>query len=102
MRGKPRWAGRRPLQGVARAAEAGEDLAPLRVVPVAEGVADHAEARRPRAAAQHLVLVAEEELRVLAVRVGAEAAVGREVAGGPLPRVADHPEHAVRRRSLRI
>src|SRR5215212_8889182 len=93
---------RSPSSGVARAAEAGEDLPPLRVVPVAERVADHAEARRPRAAAEHLVLVAEEELGVLAVRVRPKARVRAEVARRPLPRVADHAEDAVGRLTLGI
>src|SRR2546426_12092899 len=76
--------------GVGGTAEAGEDLAPLRQVPVAEGVADGDRARRPRAAAQHLVPVAEVGRRVLAVRECLEPGVGLEVAGRPLPDVADH------------
>ena len=40
-------------------------------VPVAEGVAGHARAGGPRAAAQHPVVGAEEDLRVLAVGEGA-------------------------------
>ena len=44
---------------------------------------------RPGAAAQHLVLVAEEGLGVLRVGESLEARVGAEVGGGPLPGVAD-------------
>src|SRR5438094_9519771 len=71
-------------------AEAGEDLAPLRQVPVAEGVADGDRARRPRAAAQHLVAAADVGRRVLAVRKRLETGIGLEVARRPLPDVADH------------
>src|SRR2546428_106701 len=71
-------------------AEAGDDLPALRQVPVAERVADRDRARRPRAAAQHLVALAEVNLGVLAVGEGDEPRVGREVARRPLPHVADH------------
>jgi hypothetical protein len=50
----------------------------------------------PRAAAQHLVARAEEDLGVLAVRVGAEARVAAEVARRPLPDVAEHAQRAAR------
>ena len=46
---------------------------------------------RPRPAAQHLVVGAEEHLRVLAVRERPEARVGAEVGRGPLPHAAEHP-----------
>src|SRR5207244_9449899 len=52
--------------GVGGTAEAGEELPALRQVPVAERVADRDRARRPRAAAQHLVALAEVHLGVLA------------------------------------
>src|SRR3954471_22477586 len=84
------------------AAEAGEDLAPLGQVPVAERVPRHARARRPRAAAQHLVAGPEEGLGVLAIGVGAEARVAAEGAGGPLPGVSQQSEHAVGRRALGV
>ncbi len=47
---------------VARAAEPAEELAPYRIVPVAEGVADGAGAGGPGAAAQDFVAGAEEDL----------------------------------------
>src|ERR1700734_1759987 len=65
--------------------EAGEDLPADRVVPVPERAPAGYRRHRERAAAHHLVLRAEEDLRVLAVRPGAEAGVGQEVAAGPLP-----------------
>src|SRR5205814_40553 len=86
---------------IARTPEAGEDLAPLREVPVAERRAGHGRVDGPRAAAQHLVLVAEEDLRVLGVRERAEARVGTEVGRRPLPDVADQLLRAGGRRALR-
>ena len=44
---------------------------------------------RPGGAPQHLVLVAEEDLRVLAVGERLKAGVGEEVRGGPLPDLTD-------------
>src|SRR3954465_14908652 len=82
------------ISGVPRAAEAGEDLAALGEVPVAEGHARHPPARGPRAAPQDLVGGAEEDLRVLAVGVGRETGVAAEVARRPLPAVAEHAECA--------
>ena len=63
------------ISSVPRQAHAGEDLPALGQVPVAEREARDAGMRRPRAAAQHAVVLAEEHLRVLAVGVGAEAGV---------------------------
>lgn len=82
-----------------RAAEADEDLAALRQVPRPEGGPHGVRAGGPRSAAQHTVAPAEVGLRVLAVGERAEPRVAAELARGPLPRVADQPEHAVRRRS---
>ena len=79
-----------------RAAEAGEDLPPDGVVPVAEGRAGDRRVRGPGAAAQHLVLGAEEHLGVLAVREGLEAGVAAEVRRRPLPDLADAAEQAER------
>src|SRR5262249_28409048 len=75
---------------VGGAAEAGEDLAPDRVVPVPERRPLDARVGRPRPAPQHLVLGAEEHLRVLAVGERHEARVPVEVGGRPLPDVAEH------------
>src|SRR5215204_4108919 len=55
------------------AAEAGEDLVTLRVVPVAERGPEDVAARRPCPAAQDLVLVTEEHLGVLRVGERLEA-----------------------------
>src|SRR5262249_56678844 len=80
----------RSAWGVASTAEAGEELAALRQVPVAEGVAGDQGLRRPGPAAQHLVALAEVDLRVLGIREGDEAGIGREIARRPLPDVAEH------------
>ena len=50
------------------------------------------ERRGPRAAAEDVVALAEEDLGVLAVGVGGEAGVAVELRRGPLPRVAQHAE----------
>src|SRR2546423_3757702 len=76
--------------GVRGTAKAGEDLSTLGQVPVPERVPDRDRPRRPRAAAQHLVALPEVRLGVLAVREGGEARVRGEVAGRPLPDVANH------------
>src|SRR5262245_59155799 len=85
----PPSAARSP-SGVACTAEAGEDLAALWQVPVAERVASDQWLRGPRPAAQDLVALAEVNLRVLRVRERDEAGVGPEVARRPLPHVAQH------------
>src|SRR3954447_17718381 len=90
MRGRPP-----PSSGVPGATEAAEDLAADRVVPVAEGAPDRGVVGGPGAAAQHLVLVAPEDLAVLRVGEGLEAGVRTEVGGGPLPHVADQAVHAL-------
>src|SRR5205085_10116057 len=71
--------------GIARAPDAGEDLPPLRKIPVAEGGPGDERVGDPRAAAQHSVLVAEEGLRVLPIREGAEAGIAVEARRRPLP-----------------
>src|SRR5262249_8829933 len=53
-------------------------------------------------AAQHLVIGPEENLRVLLVRVGDEARIRQEIAGGPFPDVADQLARAGWGRSVRI
>src|SRR5581483_10851280 len=75
---------------VARTAEAGEDLAALGQIPVAERTARDDGLRRPRAAAQHLVAAPEVHRRVLRVWERLESRIGSEVARGPLPHVAQH------------
>ncbi len=84
------------IMPLARAAEAGEDLAADGEVPVAERGAHGRGVRRPGAAAQDLVVGTEEHLGVLAVREGTEPGVGEEVGRGPLPHSAQHPVHPVR------
>src|SRR4029077_15761039 len=64
---------------------AGEDLPAPGQVPVAERHRLHAWAGRPRTAAQHAVVLAEEHFGVLLVWVGDEARVPAERAAGPLP-----------------
>src|SRR5262249_34235096 len=87
---------------VLRDAEAGEDLAPLGEVPVAEAAADRHLPRRPRAAPQHAVALAEVHLRVGAVRERLEAGVRTEPARRPLPHVAEHLVAAVEAASARV
>src|SRR6202035_3067382 len=88
--------------GVARGAESAEDLTADRIVPVAESAAAGHRVHPERASAQHLVLGAEEDLRILLVGERGEARVGREVGRGPLPHVADELVDAERRRAVRI
>src|SRR5436305_158585 len=83
-----------PSSEVARQSHAREDLSALGQVPVAERHARHAGGGRPRAAAQHAVGVTEEDLRVLAVGVRAKARISPEVAGRPLPYLADRAQRA--------
>ena len=87
-------------RAVPRQAHAGEDLPALGQVPVAEGQARDAGMRRPRAAAQHAVVLAEEHLGVLAVGVGAEAGVAVERAARPLPHRDRSPPSPWSRRVL--
>src|SRR6516165_6459594 len=70
-------------------AESCPNVAPIRSVEVPPSSAKQARLRRPGATAQHLVS-AEPGLRVFAVRIDLESRVWLEVAGGPLPDVADH------------
>src|SRR5438445_8560328 len=90
------------MSGVAGAAEAGEDLAPDRIVPVAERRADGRRVGGPGPAPEHLVVGAEEHRRVLPVREPLVAGVGQEVRGGPLPYVPDHLDAAPGARALRV
>src|SRR5437868_15365981 len=70
---------------VTRAPDPREDLPPLRVVPVAEAQPCNDRIGHERAAAQDAELVAEEDLRVLAVRERLEPGVGLEERRRPLP-----------------
>src|SRR5262249_36574455 len=71
--------------GITGAADAGEDLAALRVVPVAEARAGDDRVGHPGAAAQDAIVAAEEDLRILRVRKGAKTGVAGEVRASPLP-----------------
>src|SRR5436190_23319341 len=88
--------------GIAGAPEAGEDLPPLREVPVPERGPDRSRVDGPGAASEHLVLRSEEDLRVLGVREGVEARVGSEVGRRPLPHVADQVLRAAGCRPLGV
>jgi len=67
----------RSSSGVLGEAEAGEDLAALRQVPVAEARPGDVRVGRPGGAAQHLYSSPKKDLRVLLVGEGREAGVGR-------------------------
>src|SRR4051812_10221648 len=88
--------------GIAGAPEAAEDLAADGVVPVAKRVANRPGPRGPRAAAEDLVLGAEEDLGILRVRETLEAGPRPEITGRPLPHVADHAVAADRRDAGRV
>src|SRR3954471_14523403 len=75
---------------------AGVDLPALGEVPVAERGRRDAGVRRPRAAAQDAVALAEEDLGVLAVGVREEAGIAAERRGRPLPHLPDAVEGAGR------
>ena len=96
-------ASRRPTSvaalAIARAPQAGEDLPPLREVPVAERRPRDERIRDPRAAAQHAVLAAEERLRVLAVRVRDESRDSRRTQTTSTARPRRWRARARRRRS---
>src|SRR5947209_1502683 len=76
---------------IARAPEATEDLTTNGVVPIAERVPCGTEPRRPRPAAQHLVLCTEKHLRVFGIRKGRESRIPIEIRTRPFPHVPDHP-----------
>src|SRR5262245_40033606 len=80
----------RSASGVAGTAEAGEDLAALWQVPVAKRVAGDERLRGPRATAQDLEALPEEQLRVLGVGKRDEPGIGCKVARRPFPDVAEH------------
>src|SRR5262249_32033270 len=71
--------------GIVGAADAGEDLAALREVPVAEARAGDHRVGDPGAAAQDAIVAAEEDLRVLRIRKGTKTGVTGEVRARPLP-----------------
>ena len=77
-----------------RAAETGEDLPPDRMVPVAERAPARHRVGAERAAAQHLVVAAEEHLRVLRYGNAANPGYGMKSRRRPLPHVADQLLHA--------
>src|SRR5262245_23724236 len=79
-----------PPLGIVGTPHPGEDLAPLRVVPVAEARPRDDLVGDPRAAPEDPMLVAEEDLRVLGVRKGAEPRVPLEMRRRPLPDGALH------------
>src|SRR6185312_6394306 len=81
---------RRHSSVVPRAAKPAENLPANGIVPVAKGVANCPRPRGPRPAAKHLVLIAEEDLRVLGIRIALEPRIPHEVARRPFPHVADH------------
>src|SRR5512144_2659341 len=87
---------------VACTPEAGEDLAPDRVVPVAEGAPAGDRVAAERAASEDLGGGAEEDGGVLGVGEHREARVWREVAGGPLPHVPDELVYAERGGALGV
>src|SRR5690348_18317639 len=76
--------------GIARAAEAGKDLPPLREIPVAKGAPGNERVGHPGAAAQHSVLIPEEGFGVLRVGEGGEAGIAVEERRRPLPDAAGH------------
>src|SRR5438477_13146827 len=80
---------------VTGAPEAGEDLAADGEVPVAERGAGDERRRRPRSAAEDLVLGPIEHLGILLVGERDETGIGDEVGGRPLPHVAQHLLDAV-------
>src|SRR5262245_31348505 len=80
----------RRRSAVGGTAEAGEDLAALGQVPVAEGVPRDERLRRPRAAAEHLVAAAEVDRRILRIRKHLEPGIRRELARRPLPHASEH------------
>jgi hypothetical protein len=85
-----------------RTAKSHEELAPDRIVPVAEGIAYRVGAGSPGTSAQHLEVGAEEDLGILAVGEAFEALVRCEVARGPLPDVPDHAQDAAGTRPCRV
>src|SRR5262245_66265293 len=90
MRGSVAWL------GIAGAAEAGEDLSPQRVVPVAEARPGDDRVGDPGAAAQDAVVGAEEDLGVLRVRERLETRIAAEKRAGPLPHSSLHVLDLVR------
>src|ERR1043166_722222 len=73
------------VSGIGGAPNPGEDLPPLRKIPVAEGLPRNERIGDPRAASQHAVLVSEEDLGVLGVRERAKGRITVEERRSPLP-----------------
>src|SRR6202521_2074210 len=88
----------------ARAAKSAENLPADRVVPIPKGGPGDQRPRGPRAPAQNLVIGGgpEKQLGILFVRECLVSRVGREVAGGPLPHVTNHPVATDRRDVARV
>src|SRR6202020_2760041 len=73
---------------LSRQPHAREDLAALRVVPVAKRRARDAPVSGPRPAAQNQVIPAEEDLGVLAIGIRDEPRIAAEATARPLPHLA--------------
>src|ERR1700722_3315263 len=82
-----------PSALLSRQPQAGEYLAPLGKVPVAERLCGDPPMRGPGATAKHAIVLAEEDFGVLAIGVGGEAGIGEEVRGGPLADLPHAREH---------
>src|SRR5689334_13396950 len=72
-----------------------EDLAALWKIPVAKGRGNHPRPGCPGAAPQDAVAAAEEDLRVLGIRIGREAGVPVEDRRRPLPHLPDRVANPV-------
>src|SRR3954464_8124545 len=72
------------------AAKTSENLAPLRIVPVSEGIARDDCSARERAPPHKAEAPLEEHARIFVIRKALEARVTGEPAAGPLPNVSEH------------
>src|SRR5215469_4244097 len=70
-------------------AESCPHVTAIRSVEVSPGISQQARLRRPGTPAQHFVR-SKPGLRVFPIRIDLEAGVWPEIAGSPLPDVADH------------
>ncbi len=84
------------------AAKTREDLAPDRMVPVAERPPAGNAVGPERSPSQHFVVAAEEHLRVLPVGEGPETRIRMETRRRPLPHVADQLLDTRCRRTRRV
>ena len=85
-----------------RQPDAAEDLPPIRVIPVAEAGPQGRRLHRPRPAAQHPVVPAEERLGVALVNHRGEARPRLQRRARPLPDVAEQLLDSVGRRAGRV